>query len=145
AEASWGPNVCVEAAGHAAADRATVRALYAVAAGAWGGAGRLNHHVLAPASDAELVGAWVDLDFGTQHLHAVREVPGASVGVVPRTELVHPRPARSRVPRTVSVTRAPTRSDVHVMAELKLVLPEHLRAAPVFSRLAAESIEEVEA
>src|SRR6185436_16752600 len=56
AEASWGPNVWVEAAGHAAEDRATVRALYAVAAGAWAGAGRLNHHVLAPASDADLVG-----------------------------------------------------------------------------------------
>ena len=130
AEASWGPNVWVEAAGHAAEDRATVRALYAVAAGAWAGAGRLNHHVLAPASDADLVGAWFDLDFGTQHLHAVREVPGASFGVVPRTELV---------------IRRPTRADVHVMAELELVLPEHLRAAPVFSRLAAESIEEVEA
>jgi GNAT superfamily N-acetyltransferase len=129
ADASWGPNVWVEAAGHAAADRVTVRALYAVAAGAWADAGRLNHHVLVPASDAELVEAWFDLDFGTQHLHAVREVPEASFGVLPRTELV---------------IRPPTRDDVHVMAELELVLPEHLRAAPVFSRLPVESIEAVE-
>jgi GNAT superfamily N-acetyltransferase len=130
AEASWGRNVWVEAAGHAAADRATVRALYAVASRAWAEAERLNHHILVPASDAELVEAWFDLDFGTQHLHAVREVPAGSFGVVPRSELL---------------IRRPTRGDIHAMAELELVLPEHLRGAPVFSRLAPESLEEVEA
>src|SRR6185436_19993284 len=61
AEASWGPNVWV-----------------AAAAKAWVDAGRLNQHVLVPASDPELVEAWFNLDFGTQHLHAVREVPHAS-------------------------------------------------------------------
>jgi len=129
AEASWGPNVWVEAAGHAAVDGAAVRGLYAVAARGWVDAGRLNHHALVPASDAELVDAWFSLDFGTQHLHAVREVPGATFGVVPRTELV---------------IRRPTRDDIPVMARLELVLPEHLRAAPVFSRLPVETLEEVE-
>jgi GNAT superfamily N-acetyltransferase len=128
-EAAWGPNVWVEAAGHAATDRATVRALYAEASAGWAEAGRLNHHVLVPASDQELLDAWFDLDFGTQHIHAVREVPDASFRVVPSEELV---------------IRRPTRDDIHVMAELELVLPEHLRAAPVFSRLATESIEDVE-
>jgi GNAT superfamily N-acetyltransferase len=129
-EASWGPNVWVEAAGHSAADAAVVRALYAAASAAWVEAGRLNHHVLVPASDAELVDAWFGLDFGTQHLHAVREVPAATFGVVPRAELV---------------IRRPTRADIFAMAELELVLPEHLRGAPVFSRLPIETIEEVEA
>ena len=129
AEASWGPNVWVEAAGQAAVDGAVVRSLYAAAAKAWVDAGRLNQHVLVPASDPELVEAWFNLDFGTQHLHAVREVPHGSFGVVPETELV---------------IRRPTRDDIHVMAELELVLPEHLRGAPVFSRLPAETIEEVE-
>jgi GNAT superfamily N-acetyltransferase len=128
-EASWGPNVWVEAAGHAAADAAVVRALYAVAAGSWADAGRVNHHVLVPASDAELVDAWFGLDFGTQHLHAVREVPGPEFGVVPRTELV---------------IRRPTRDDIPVMARLELVLPEHLRDSPVFSTLPAETLQEVE-
>jgi len=128
-EAAWGPNVWIEAAGHAATGRAIVRALYAVASAAWADAGRLNHHVLVPASDPELVQAWFDLDFGTQHVHAVREVPDAAFGVVPREELV---------------IRRPTRDDIHVMAELELVLPEQLRAAPVFSRLPIETIEAVE-
>jgi GNAT superfamily N-acetyltransferase len=129
-EASWGRNVWVEAAGHAATDASVVRALYAVASAAWVEAGRLNHHVLVPASDAELVEAWFGLDFGTQHLHAVREVPEAAPGVVAPGELT---------------IRRPTRDDIQVMAELELVLPEHLRGAPVFSRLPLETIAEVEA
>jgi len=129
-ETSWGPNVWVEAAGHAADDGAVVRALYAAASAAWVEAGRRNHHVLVPASDAALVDAWFGLDFGTQHLHAVRELPPATFGVVPRDELV---------------IRRTTRADIQAMAELELVLPEHLRAAPVFSRLPVETMEEVEA
>ncbi|HTK45271.1 MAG TPA: GNAT family N-acetyltransferase [Patescibacteria group bacterium] len=129
-EAIWGPNVWVEAAGHAAEDPTLVRDLYAVAAGAWVGEGRTNHHVLVPASDAALVEAWFSLDFGQQHLHAVVEAPPASFGVVPRSELI---------------IRAATLDDVPPLVELGRVLPLHLRLSPVFSRVPAETDEEVEA
>ena len=126
--ATWGGNVWVEPAGHAATDPAVVRALYAVAAAAWVDAGRTNHHVLVPATDETLVDAWFSLDFGQQHLHAVREPPPASFGVVPRSELVIRRAARADLP---------------ALAELDNVLPRHSRLAPVFSRLPVPPIEVV--
>ena len=129
-DATWGPNAWVEAAGHAATDRAAVRELYAAAAAAWMADGRNNHHVLVPASDAELVDAWFGLDFGQQHLHAVREVPPASFGVVPRSELV---------------IRRPTRDDIPAMAELELVLPRHSPLSPLFSTIPIQPVDEVEA
>jgi GNAT superfamily N-acetyltransferase len=127
---SWGPNVWIEAAGHAATDRSVVRELYAVGAAAWVGEGRTNHHVLVPASDAELVDAWFGLDFGQQHLHAVREVPPVSFGVVPRSELV---------------IRRPTRDDIPAMAELELVLPRHSPLSPLFASVPIQPIDEIEA
>lgn len=126
----WGPNVWIEAAGHAADHPSVVRALYAAGAAAWMADGRNNHHVLVPASDAALVDAWFSLDFGQQHLHAVREVPPASFGVVPRSELV---------------IRRPTRDDIPAMAELELVLPRHSTLSPLFSPVALQPIDEVEA
>jgi GNAT superfamily N-acetyltransferase len=128
--ALWGPNVWVEAAGHAATEPAIVREMYAVLAAGWVADGRANHHVLVPATDTTLVDAWFSLDFGQQHLHAIREVPDASFGVVPQTELV---------------IRTPTRDDIDALAELELVLPRHLRSAPVFSTLEVEPIEAVRA
>jgi ribosomal protein S18 acetylase RimI-like enzyme len=129
-ELVWGQNVWVEAAGHAADEPALVRDLYAVAAGAWVGEGRTNHHVLVPASDAALVETWFSLDFGQQHLQAVVEAPPTSFGVVPGSELII-RPA--------------TLDDVPTLVELGRVLPLHLGRSPVFSRLPAETDEEVEA
>lgn len=129
-DASWGPNVWIEAAGHAATDRSVVRELYAVGAAAWVGEGRTNHHVLVPASDADLVEAWFALDFGQQHLHAVREVPPASFGVVPASELV---------------IRRPTRDDIPAMAELELVLPRHSHLSPLFSPVPVQAHDEIEA
>jgi ribosomal protein S18 acetylase RimI-like enzyme len=119
--ATWGENVWVEAAGHAATEPSIVRELYAVAAAAWVGEGRTNHFVLVPAADAGLVDAWFSLDFGQQHVHAIREVPPAAFGVVPRSELI---------------IRRPTRDDLGVLADLELVLPTHMRGAPTFSTLA---------
>ena len=81
-----------------------------------------------PASDEDLVEAWFSLDLGQQHLHAVRESPPASFGVVPQAELV---------------VRRATRADLPSLAELELVLPRHGRLAPVFSTLPIEPIEEV--
>ena len=124
----WGPNVWVEAAGHAAIDPAVIRDLYAVAAGRWVDEGRMNHHALVPASDDGLVEAWFSLDFGQQHLHAVRESPPASFGVVPRSELVIRRAVRDDIPALVTLER---------------VLPDHLGLSPVFSRLPPTPVEEV--
>ncbi len=129
-DATWGRNVWVEPAGHAAVEPGLVRQLYAVAADAWAREERFNQHVLVPAADEALVDAWFSLDFGQQHLHAVRENPPASFGVVPRSELV---------------IRRATRDDIPAVAELELVLPEHMRGAPVFSRLPLQPIEEIEA
>lgn len=128
--ASWGSNVWVEAAGHAATDGAVLRELYAVASAAWVGEGRTNHHVVVPASDADLVDAWFTLDFGQQHVHAIREVPGPSFAIVPRTELI----VRPKKP-----------DDLDPLSELELVLPEHMRHAPVFSQLPLQTLDEVRA
>jgi GNAT superfamily N-acetyltransferase len=127
-EKTWGRNVWVEPAGHAAVSGGVVRALYAVAANAWAAEERFNHHVLVPADDAELVDAWFSLDFGQQHLHAVRAVPDAAFGVTPRSELI--------VRRAVA-------ADLPALAELELVLPRHMTGAPVFSRLPIQAIEEI--
>jgi GNAT superfamily N-acetyltransferase len=127
---TWGPNVWIEAAGHAADDRSSVRELYGAGAAAWMAEGRNNHHVLVPASDAALVDAWFSLDFGQQQLHAVREVPPAAFGVVPREELV---------------IRRPTRADLHALAELELVLPRHSPLSPLFSPVRIDPIEDIEA
>ncbi|NJD29800.1 MAG: GNAT family N-acetyltransferase [Chloroflexi bacterium] len=125
----WGGNVWVEAAGHATEPEQPeiVRELYTAIAGTWVEAGWTNQHVLVPATDRGLVEAWFSLDFGQQHLHAIREV-GSTAGVVPRSEL--------------TVRRA-RRDDIPVLAELELVLPRHLAGSPVFSRLPIPSLEEV--
>jgi GNAT superfamily N-acetyltransferase len=127
-ETVWGPNVWVEAAGHAAFEPAVIRGLYEVAAGPWVAEGRTNHHALVPATDAGLVDAWFSLDFGQQHLHAVVDAPAPEFGVVPRTELTI-RPA--------------VMEDMPALVELERVLPDHLEASPVFSRLPRSSRVEV--
>jgi GNAT superfamily N-acetyltransferase len=127
-DATWGRNVWVDPAGHAATGLDVVRALYKVAADAWAREERFNQHVLVPATDAALVDAWFTLDFGQQHVHAVRENPPADIRVVPRSEL--------------RIRRA-TRDDIPILAELELVLPRHMVGAPVFSKLPIQPIEEI--
>jgi GNAT superfamily N-acetyltransferase len=129
ADATWGPNIWIESAGHAAIEPEVIRELYAVAAGAWVAAGRTNHHVLVPATDAALVDAWFRLDFGQQHVHAVREPPSREFAVIPRSELII-RPAE--------------REDIPVLAELEMVLPRHSQGSPVFSRLPLQPIEDAQ-
>jgi GNAT superfamily N-acetyltransferase len=128
ADATWGPNIWVDAPGHAATDPEVLRELYAVAADAWvNGSGRTNHHVLVPATDAQLVDAWFRLDFGQQHLHAAREVPGRDFAVTPRSELI---------------VRVAEREDLPALAELELVLPRHSQRSPVFSTLEPPTYED---
>jgi GNAT superfamily N-acetyltransferase len=129
-DATWGPNIWIESAGHAAVEPEVVRELYAVAAGAWVDAGLTNHHVVVPATDAALVDAWFRLDFGQQHLHAVREVPGREFAVMPRSEVV---------------IRLAEREDIPALSELELVLPRHSQGSPVFSRLELPTLEETQA
>ena len=126
-EATWGPNIWIGAAGHAAVEPEVVRELYAVAAEAWVGAGLTHHYVLVPATDVAVVDAWFRLEFGQQHLHAVREPPGRDVAVIPRSELV---------------VRLAEREDIPALAELEMVLPRHSRASPVFAQPPTQSLEE---
>src|SRR4051812_11906174 len=128
ADVVWGPNVWIEAAGHAADDPALVRKLYAVAADEWIAEGRNNHHVVVPATDHALVDAWFTLDFGQQHLFAVRDVPPPAFAISPTSELT----IRVAVPE-----------DAPALVRLERVLPEHLARSPVFSRLAPSSDEEI--
>ncbi|HKG18524.1 MAG TPA: GNAT family N-acetyltransferase, partial [Candidatus Limnocylindrales bacterium] len=115
---------------HAAAEPEVVRELYGVAASVWVEAGLTNHHVVVPASDASLVDAWFRLDFGQQHLHAVREPPARDFAVIPRSELV---------------IRLAAREDIPALADLELVLPRHSRSSPVFSRLELPTLEQTTA
>src|SRR5258708_2269181 len=84
----WGPNVWIESAGHAATEPSIVRELYAALAGEWVAAGRVNHSVLVPATDVDLVDAWFSLAFRHHHVHPLPHVPRRPFGVVPRSELV---------------------------------------------------------
>jgi GNAT superfamily N-acetyltransferase len=128
--AIWGQNVWIEAPGHAADEPSVVRELYAVAAEQWVAEGRTNHHALVPATDRGLVDAWFSLDFGQQHLHAVRDAPPTDFGVVPHSELT---------------IRGATRADLDDLVTLERVLPDHLAGSPVFSRLPRTPTEEVKA
>ncbi|HWD79439.1 MAG TPA: GNAT family N-acetyltransferase [Kribbella sp.] len=122
--ASWGPNIWVEAAGHAVREPEHIRDLYGAAAEGWVDSGRTAHYVLVP-DDAGLVDAWFRLAFGSQHAHAVRPVPTTP-----------PAP-----PRDLVVRRA-ARADIPVLAGLDLVLPRHQGLSPVFSSAEVPTLEE---
>lgn len=128
-EASWGPNVWVEAAGHAVRAAEVARDLYAAAAERWVAEGRTSQYVIVPATDAALVDAWFRLGFGHQHVHALREVAVED---------------ESGVPENVSVRR-PTRADIPALARLELLLPAHQARSPVFSAVLPPALEEVQA
>jgi len=129
ADESWGPNVWIPPAGHAAADAELVRDLYAAAAERWVADGRTSHYAVVPATDLALVDAWFRLGFGHQHVHAIREAPTSGP----------PTPAVG-----VGVRRA-RRDDLDALARLELVLPEHQALSPVFSRLPLPSLEDARA
>ncbi|WP_246486589.1 GNAT family N-acetyltransferase [Kribbella qitaiheensis] len=75
--------------------------------------------------DAGLIDAWFRLGFGSQHAHAVRAVPHTPYGEHPEL-----------------LVRRATRSDVAVLAELELVLPQHQGLSPVFSAGEVGTLEE---
>lgn len=122
---TWGANVWVEPAGHAAREAETVRDLYAAAAPGWVERGWEVQYAIVPAHDAALVDAWFRLGFGQQHVHGVREVP---------TEKWQP-PAHL-------VVRPPRREDVRALAELDVELPAHQVLAPTFAAGEQFTVEE---
>ena len=123
-DSAWGPNVWVEAAGHAAEEPELVRDLYEFAASRWVEQGLKAHHVLVPATDARLIDAWFRLSFGAQHAQGVLEVP----------DVAWPPGVREAEER-----------DVDAMVELAPFLNRHQRHAPVFSPASSWTVEEVRA
>ena len=114
---TWGENVWVGAAGHAAQEAEDVRDLYAGAAGRWVDEGRMRHYALVPATDAELLDAWVRVGFGRQQAHAHQEVPEQTdVGPAEGLEI-----------------REPREEDVEELLPVDVALAAHQREAPVFS------------
>ena len=126
---SWGPNLWVGAAGHAARDAEAIRDLYAALADDWARRGRTAHYALVPATDAAVVEAWFRLGFGQQHAHGIREVPA---------EAPAPAPAGIEI-------RAAEAGDLESLLALDRILPEHQSRAPVFSRGAAPTEDEARA
>jgi GNAT superfamily N-acetyltransferase len=122
----WGPNVWVEAAGHAVETAEDARDLYAAAADAWVAADRTRHYVLLPATDRDLVDAWFRLGFGAQHAHGVREVPD-----VPALE---PLPGV-----TIRAARA---EDVEAADVLGPALGKHQALSPVFAPAPADDADD---
>jgi len=120
----WGPNVWVEAAGHAVEQAEDVRDVYALAAARWVEEGRVAHYAVVPATDPALVDAWFRLCFGQQHVHALREAPATTAAGLP-----------------AGVRRA-TRDDIAALAALDLVLPQHQALSPVFSSGGMQTLEE---
>jgi GNAT superfamily N-acetyltransferase len=124
-DSRWGPNVWVEAAGHAVEDAEVIRDLYATAAAQWFDEGRTRQYVMVPASDRGLLDAWARLSFGQQHAHGIRDVPD-----VPWPEGV--RPAQEQ--------------DLDALVELSPLLADHQARSPVFGiGLPRESPEEIRA
>ena len=111
---SWGPNVWVEAAGHAAEEAEIVRDLYGLAAAAWADAGATSHYALVPATDPLLLDAWFRLGFGQQQGLGIRELP---------TVPAEPGPVR---------VRPATPDDVEALVQLDL-LGEYQTTSPTFA------------
>ena len=129
-DASWGPNMWVEPAGHAVTDAELVRDLYAAAAERWVADGLALHYAMVPASDRALVDAWFRLGFGHQQVYAIRETP-------PATE-------RTEAPPGL-VVRLARLDDLDALARLDVALPAHQALSPVFSRRALPTVEDARA
>jgi GNAT superfamily N-acetyltransferase len=124
ANPSWGTNVWIEAAGHAATEAETIRDLYGLSATRWVEEGRTAQYVLVPAMDAALVRAWFRLCFGHQHTHGIRAAP---------TQVAPP---------VAGVTvRWAVRADIAQLAMLDVELPRHQGLAPTFASGTVPTVE----
>jgi GNAT superfamily N-acetyltransferase len=123
-EDRWGPNVWVEAAGHAASDPELLRDVWAKAAAGWFEQGLRAHYVLVPATDKALLDAWFRLSFGAQQGHGVIQIPE------------HEWPPN---------VREATLDDVEQLVEIGPFLSRHQRASPVFSSVPEQTADDVRA
>jgi ribosomal protein S18 acetylase RimI-like enzyme len=114
----WGPNMWVEAAGHAVEEPEIARDLYGAVAEGWVERERTGHFALVPASEQELVDAWFRVGFGGQHAHGIQEVPE-------HTEV--------EVPDGFEI-RHPEEDELEDLIDVDLALPRHQMRSPVFSR-----------
>jgi GNAT superfamily N-acetyltransferase len=120
----WGPNVWVEAAGHAATDPELLRDVWAEAAAGWFEQGLCAHYALVPATDPALLDAWFRLGFGAQQAHGVMEIP----------ERDWPEAVREA-----------TEDDVEALVEIGPLLSRHQRRSPVFTSVPEQTPEDVRA
>ena len=123
-EDRWGPNIWVDAAGHAATDPERLRDVWGEAAAGWFEQGLTAHYVLVPATDPELLDAWFRLGFGAQQGHGLIELPerGWPEGV-----------------------REATKDDIEELVEVGPFLSRHQRQSPVFSQVPEQTADEVRA
>jgi ribosomal protein S18 acetylase RimI-like enzyme len=115
-EETWGPNVWIESAGHAAAEPEDLRDAYGAAAALWVESDRTRHYLLVPASDGPLVDAWFRLSFGHQQSHGILESSEREVAV----------------PDGFSI-RPPAVEEIEGLIDVDLALPSHQLQSPVFS------------
>ena len=120
----WGPNIWVEAAGHAATDPELLRDVWAAAAAGWFEQGVRAHYALVPATDPSLLDSWFRLGFGAQHGHGLFEIP------------------ERRWPAGV---REATEDDIEKLVEIGPFLSRHQRDSPVFSSVPEQTAEQVRA
>jgi GNAT superfamily N-acetyltransferase len=123
-ESLWGPNIWIEAAGHAASDPELLRDVWAESAAGWVEQGLRAHYVLVPATDRSLLDAWFRLGFGAQQGHGVIEIP------------------EREWPANV---REATMDDIEAMAEIGPLLSRHQSESPVFSSVPLQTAEDVRA
>jgi GNAT superfamily N-acetyltransferase len=123
-EDRWGPNIWIEAAGHAAKDPELLRDVWADSAAGWVGQGLKAHYVLVPATDKSLLDGWFRLGFGAQQGHGVIEVP------------------EREWPANV---REATTADIDAMVEIGPLLSRHQSESPVFSSVPQQTAEDVRA
>ena len=120
----WGPNMWVEAAGHAATDPELLRDVWAEAAANWFEQGVRAHYALVPANDSSLLDAWFRLSFGAQQGHGVIGIP----------EREWPEGVREA-----------TEADVEKLVEIGPYLSRHQRRSPVFSSVPEQTADQVRA
>jgi GNAT superfamily N-acetyltransferase len=120
----WGPNIWIEAAGHAATDPERVRDVWGYAAAGWAEQGLTAHYVLVPATEPDLLDAWFRLGFGAQQGHGLIEIPERD------------RPAN---------VREATMEDIEQLVEIGPLLSRHQRQSPVFSSVPEQTPEDVRA
>jgi GNAT superfamily N-acetyltransferase len=120
----WGPNIWVEAAGHAARDPELLRDVWGAAAAGWFEQGVRAHYALVPATDTSLLDAWFRLGFGAQQGHGVIEIP----------EREWPAGAREA-----------TEEDIEALVEIGPFLSRHQSQSPVFSSVPEQTPDQVRA